>query len=295
MAGGVQPAHLISNGTPLAFNTNAAVTGFGGDSTITVRVFSGDGTTVLATLTTSAITSNAVWTSGGANAGISVEVTNYSSDSLKYKGEVEVLVDLYSMFRLAGTLSLDGGRYHVRITHTTDTTTDGGTTYTYTQADAFIDGNPSTPSFGSGSVVTIIESTTPSNIVTRHLSGVEYYTIGSQFEAAVSEINNINANTQGRAGGANTNFQLTASNYGLSTITQSVWSSSLGTFTGWNNNHDNTNDSYAITDWTIPSTSFRYRGVSGTASATVFDPWAASSPKTSAANLILIDTISGGS
>ena len=133
-AGGVQPAHLISNGTPLAFNTNAAVTGFGGDSTITVRVFSGDGTTVLATLTTSAITSNAVWTSGGANAGISVEVTNYSSDSLKYKGEVEVLVDLYSMFRLAGTLGLDGGRYHVRITHTTDTTTDGGTTYTYTHS-----------------------------------------------------------------------------------------------------------------------------------------------------------------
>jgi hypothetical protein len=294
-AGGVHSAHLVSNGTPLAFNTNAAVTGFGGDSTITVKVFSGDGTTVLATFTTPVITANGVFSSSGANAGISVEVINYATDSLKYKAQVGVHVDLYSMFRSTGTLGLDGGRYHVKIEHTTDTTTDGGTTYSYTQADAFIDINPSTPSFGAGSSVTIIESPTPSNVVTRHISGVEYYTIGSQFEAGATEINNINANTQGRAAGANTNFQLTAANYGLSTITQSVWSPSFGTFTGWNNNHDNTDDSYLVTDWTIPSSSFRYRGVSGTASATVFDPWAASSPKTSASNLILIDTISGGS
>jgi hypothetical protein len=294
-AGTTQSAHLVSNGTPLAFNTNAAVTGFGGDSTITVNVFSGDGTTVLATFTTPVITANGVFSSSGANAGISVEVINYATDSLKYKAGVEVLIDLYSMFRTAGTLGLDGGRYHVEITHTTDTVTDGGTTYTYTQADAFIDVNPSTPSFGATSTVTITESSTPSNIVTRHISGVEYYTIGSQFEATATELNNINANTQGRAGGANTNFQLTAANHGLSAITQSVWAPNFGTFTGWNNNHDNTNDSYAVTNWTIPSTSFRYRGNAGQASATLFDPWAASSPKNSAFSLILIDTISGGS
>ena len=294
-AGGTHSAHLVSNGSPLTFNTLDAVTGFGGDSTITVNVFSGDGTTVLATFTTPVITANGIWASIGANAGISVEVINYASDGLKYKAEVEVRVDLYSMFSLAGTLSLDGGRYQVAITHTTDTTTDGGNTYTHIQQSAFIDTNPSTPSFGAGSSVTIIESATPSNIITRHLSGVEYYTIGSQFEAGVTEINNLNANTQGRAGGANTNFQLTAANYGLSTISQSVWAPTVGTFTGWNNSYNDTDDSYLITDWTIPSTSFRYRGASGTASATVFDPWAASSPKTSASNLILIDTISGGS
>lgn len=294
-AGGVHSAHLVSNGVPLKFNTSGAVTGFGGNSTITVNVINGDGTTVLATFTTPAITMAGVWTSSGANAGITVITTNYAADGLKNKAEVEVRVDLYSMFRTTGTLGLDGGRYRVAIAHTTDTATDGGTTYTHIQQWAFIDINPSTPSFGAGSSVAITESSIPSNVVTRHLSGVEYYTIGSRFEATVTEINNINANTQGRAGGANTNFQLTATNYGLSTITQSIWAPSFGTFTGWNNNHNNTNDSYAVDNWAIPSTSFRYRGNAGTASATLFDPWAASSPKTSANNLILIDTISGGS
>ena len=294
-AGGVHSAHLVSNGSPLIFNTTDAVTGFGGDSTITVDVINGDGTTVLATFTTPAITTSGTWTSSGANAGITVITTNYAADGLKNKAEVEIQVDLYSMFRLAGTLGLDGGRYHVEVTHTTDSSTDGGTTYSHTQSDAFIDTNPSTPSFGATSSVTITESSTSSNIVTRHLSGVEYYTIGSQFEATVTEINSLNANTQGRASGANTNFQLTAANYGLSTITQSVWAPTNGTFIGWTNYHDDTNDSYSITNWTIPNNSFRYRGISGTASATIYDPWAASSPKTSTGNLILIDTISGGS
>jgi hypothetical protein len=294
-AGGVHPAHLVSNGSTLNFNTLGAVTGFGGNSTITANLISGDGVTVLATFTTPAVTANGTWSSIGVNAGITVQVFNYASDGLKNKAEVEVNIDLYSMFSSPGTLGLDGGRYHVVLVHTTDTATDGGINYTYTQADAFIDINPSTPSFGATSSVTITESSTPNNIVTRHISGVEYYTIGSQFEATATELNNINANTQGRQLGANTNFRLTAPNYGLSAITQSVWAPTFGTFTGWNNNHNDTNDSYAVTNWTIPSTSFRYRGDAGTASATLFDPWAASSPKNSAANLILIDTVSGGS
>jgi len=289
-AGTTQSAHID---TSLYLTTNAQVTGFGGDSTVTVNVYSGDGTTVLATFTTPAITASGTWTSSGANAGITVDIQSYATDSLKYKATVEVIISLSTLF--PSVTGLSGGRYHVEVIHTTDSTTDGGNTYTYTQADAFFDINPSTPSFGATSSVTISESSTSSNIVTKHLSGVEYYVAGSQFEATATELNNLNANTQGRASGANTNFQLTASNYGLSTISQFAWAPSSGTFTGWTNLYDNTNDTYSITNWTIPVGSFRYRGISGTASATIYDPWATSSPKTSSSNLILVDTISTGS
>lgn len=289
-AGTTQSAHQPAS---LNFATTGLVTGFGGDSTLSVNLFSGNGTTVLATFTTPAITGNGTWTSSGANAGISVTVSGYATDSLKNKASVSVTLQLSTLF--PGSVGLSGGRYHVEITHTTDTATDGGASYTYVQPDAFLDLAGTTPSFGAGSTAQIVESATSSNVVTKHLSGVEYYIAGSQFKVDVTEINNLNANTQGRAGGANTNFQLTASNYGLSTLTQFAWSPTSGTFTGWTNYYNNTNISYSLSSWTIPAGSFRYRGTGASASAVLYDPWAQSSAKTSGSSSILVDTYSTGS
>ncbi len=98
----------------------------------------------------------------------------------------------------------------------------------------YFDSNPSTPSING--TTTIVESSTPANIITKYLSGVQYYTItsgnGSQFELDVSDIDNFNANTQGRGGDDDWNFRAIGTNYGLPTLQLEAWGPSVGTFTG---------------------------------------------------------------
>jgi hypothetical protein len=280
--------HTTSQPT-VTFSTANAVTGVGGNSTVKVEMFSGDGTTVLATYTTPSITANAVNTSSSPNAGITVTITNYAADGLKYKASIAAAVNVGTVFT---AVSLSGGRYHIKVTHTTDTSTDGGTEYSYIQPDAFYDLNGSTPSFGGASVATISESGTSGNILTKHLSGVEYYILGSRFVGAVDKINNLNQNTQGRASAANTNFSFTAANYGVTAIAEYSWSQGPGTWTGWTNAYDNTDDSYSYASWDVSTSNYRYRGTSGSASAILYDPWSNSATKTSANTSILVDSYS---
>ena len=277
-------------GTTPSFATAGLVTGVGGDSTLKVEVFSGDGVTLLATYTTPAITGNAVNTSSGANAGITVTITNYATDSLKYKATLAASVNMSTIFT---TNSLSGGRYHIKLTHTTDTTTDGAGTYTYTQTDVFYDKNTTSPSFGSGASITIAE--TSGQVQTKHLSGVEYYITGSQFTAIEDKINDLNANTQGRANSASNNIIFAAANYGLATLNISAWSPSQGSMTGWTNYYNDTDDTYTVTNWAISSSNFRYRGTSGNATCSIYDPWSAGTSKTTSSTNILVDTVSDNS
>ena len=276
-----------TNEPTVTFSTAQQVTGVGGDSTIEVNVYSADGTTVLATYTTPSITADTTFTSSSPNAGIAVNISSYAVDSLKYKASISVTV---SIATILSNNSLSGGRYHVEIIHTTDSTTDGAQTFTYTQSDAFYDTNGTTPSFGAGAVATIAESATTSNIVTKHLSGVEYYTLTSKFEVGVDKINDLNSNTQGRSSSASTNLILSAANFGLASIGETSWSPGPGTWTGRTNLFDNTNNSYAYTNWGITSTSFRYRGPNGNATAAIYDPWNSGGTKTSSSMSILVDT-----
>jgi hypothetical protein len=162
--------------TPI-FSTAGPATGFSagatGDSSIDVIVYDADGVGILSQYTTPVLYQDGVYTD---SLGITVTLTSYASDSLKYKASVQVSVNTNTIF---GTNARTGGRYHVKITHNTDTNTDGTGPYVYTQSDVFYDTNPNTPSFGGGATATIIESTTPSNIVTKHISCVEYYTTNS--------------------------------------------------------------------------------------------------------------------
>ena len=278
--------------TPI-FSTAGPATGFSagatGDSSIDVIVYDADGVGILSQYTTPVLYQNGVYTD---SLGITVTLTSYGSDSLRYKASVQVSVNTSTIF---GTNARTGGRYHVKITHNTDTDTDGTGPYIYTQTDVFYDTNPNTPSFGGGASATIIESTTPSNIVTKHISGVEYYTTNSQFIAHTDTINNLNGNTQGRSYGANTNFNFVAPNYGLPAINQYAWSATQGTFTGWTNLYNNTGVSYDISNWAINAASFRYRGTGANASATVYDPWNTGGSKTSSNHSILVDTYTDAS
>ena len=285
--------------TPI-ISTSGLVTGFSanisGNSRIIVDVYRGNGVATFSTYTTPTLYQNGTHTD---SAGISVTIGSYAVDDsgfpsiyiTKYKATVSVSVNMSTIFLANG---LDGGRYRVRVRHITDTLTDGGNTYTYTSSDVFYDTNPNTPSIDG--TTTIIESTTPGNIVTKHISGVEYYTTGSQFELTTTGINNLNKNTQGFSSGFSRNFTITAPNYNLTTTHLQAWSPSVGTFIGWLNNYDNTGVTYSYTSWAISSSStFRYRGAGAIATSQDFDPWGNSSVNNSSANSVLIDQVSDNS
>ena len=292
-----QPATIGS--TPI-FSTSGLVTGFSanisGDSRIIVDVYRGNGVATFSTYTTPTLYQNGTHTDG---AGISVTIGSYAVDDsgfpsiyiTKYKATVSVSVNMSTIFSANG---LDGGRYRVRVKHITDTLTDGGNTYTYTSSDVFYDTNPNTPSIDG--TTTIIESTTPVNILTKHISGVEYYITGSQFELTTTGVNNLNKNTQGFSSGVTKNFTITAPNYNLPTTNLQAWSPSVGTFIGWLNNYNNTGVTYSYTSWAISSSStFRYRGAGAIATSQDFDPWGNSSVNNSSSNSVLIDQVSDNS
>lgn len=295
-AGTNQQATISSTPT---ISTSGLVTGFSGtssgDSRIIVDVFRGNGST-FSTYTTPTLYQNGVHTDGN---GITVTIGSYAADdsgfpeiyTTKYKATVSVSVNMATIFALYG---LDGGRYSIRVKHITDTLTDGGVTYTATTSDVFYDTNPNTPSIDGST--TIIESTNPSNILTKHISGVEYYITGSQFEITSTGINNLNKNTQGFGGGTTKNFTITGTNYNLPTYNIQAWSPSVGSFLGWSNNYDNTGLTFSYNSWAISSsTTFRYRGAGAVATSQDFDPWGSSSISSTTGASVLIDQVSDNS
>ena len=166
----------------------------------------------------------------------------------------------------------------------------GSTSYVAEDNDVFFDTNPSTPSIVS--TVTIAE--TVGNILTKHLSGVEYYVDGSQFTINVNEIDNYNANTQGRSGSGNTyNLLAQGPNYNLPTLQQAPWpqGANLGTWTDWNDEDDDQDIDYEYTAWAINNSNWRFRNSTASINARPYDPWNSGSQKSSTpGQSILIDT-----
>lgn len=270
-----KPATLSTSST---FATAQAVTGFsansGGNASLTVTVYGGaSGTTVLETKTTSTIYQNGSYGSGN----IAITITNYATDTTRYKANVSVTVALTSISALS-----NGGRYNVVISMLTDTATDGTGTYTYTQSAVFIDTNPSTPSISS--TTTIAE--TGGSVSTKHLSGLEYYIAGSRFSVAITDIDNLNRNTARTSNNLFVDF----SNYNISDVNQSPFGTGSGNFTNWTNAFDNTGADYSRTDFAINSGNFRYRGTGANVRSRPSDPWANGSYVSSSSSSVLIDT-----
>jgi len=290
-AGTNRPSTTSGNVT---FSTGEQVTGLSenllGDSTITVIVYDANGTSILDSYTSPVLYQNGSNTSSSNN--ITVTVSNYAQDTFKWKGEISVLCNIEA---ITSDNSLDGGRYHVEIIHNTDTDTDGGQEFTYVQNDVFYDTNDSTPSINGN--MSIIESTTPSNILTKHLSGVEYYILNSQFEVDVTDIDNFNQNTQGFNNGVSKNFTITATDYGLPTRNIQAWSLSSGmSWNGtWSNFYNLQNANFEYTTWPITATNYRYRGAGANGTSQVFDAWNNGNTQTSPNQKILIDTFTPNS
>ena len=271
-AGTNQPTTLS---TSVTFSTGGDATGFGGNSTMTVTVYDADGTTALESHTTSAITANGSYGSGN----ITITISNYATDTTRFKARPSITVAIGTILTAAGRT---GGRYHVEVTHTTDSTTDGSGPYTYTQSDVFIDTNPNTPSISG--TTTIAE--TSGSVSTKHLSGIEYYINGSSFTVDVANIDNLNRNTARTS----SNLNVSASNYGISTVNHSPFGTGSSNFSNWTNAFDNTGTDYQNTAFNISSSNYRFRGTNATASAFPRDPWGTGSTITSSAASILIDT-----
>ena len=220
-----------------------------------------------------------------------IQVSSYAQDTSKWKGIIQVSVNIPKVFQDAG---LSGGRYFIKTIMTTDTVTDGGNTYSYIQDDVFWDKNdlggyPSSPQINGNT--SIVENT--SSIISKHLSGVEYYVGGSQFEVDVTDIDYLNSNTQGRSSSAVWNFQVLGSDYGLSPIQEEAWNPSVGmSFPGWDNKYDTLDIDFDYDGWPITASNYRFRNDDATVAARVWDPWVTTLPSgtNSPGAKILIDT-----
>lgn len=260
--------------SPVTFATGGLVTAME-NSVFQIVVADADGTT-METFTTAAITGNVVLTSSSGD--IVVTITNYQADTTKFKANVSILVTAGDILATAG---YQGGRYNVTITQTVQ---DGTGPYTYTQSNVFYDTNPSTPSIGG--TTTIAE--TGGSVLTKHLSGIEYYILNSQFTISATDIDNLNRNTARTSG----NIQITGSEYGITTINNSPISGGSGAsnFTGWTTNYNVQDVTYQNTSVSISDTTHRYRDDDANVSARPRDTWGNGSYVNSANASILIDT-----
>lgn len=255
-------------------------TGFGGNSTFEVVVFDADGISVLDSYTTPSLTSNGVHTSPSGK--IVVTITGYATDSTKFQAKPSVSINIGGIFTSAGR---SGGRYHVRATHHTDLTTDGGQALHFTQSDVFLDTNDTTPAIStiSGGIDV---GETPGQVLTKHLSGIEYYILDSEFTTTISGIDQLNRNTASTS----SNLRVRGSEFGLPQLDHSPFGTGSSFFSGWTNGHNVSSVVYEKEDWAITSTNYRYIGPTGNVDARPQDPWTAGPTVNSANHNILVDT-----
>ena len=246
------------------------VTGFGGDSRIKAEIFAGNDVSIGALITPPIVTDFSVIVGP-----IQIEITNYSADLLKFKAKPIVTIDM-------ATLIPNGGKVKVVITHTTDTTTDGGDVYTYEQDYVFYDNNPTTPQI-NGSVTM---SETNGQVLTKHISGIEYYVLNSNFTVDITNIDDLNENSQATGD----TLTLTASEYGLSTLTPEPFNELSSSFIGWTNDNNSTNVGFNYDTWSITNNNYRFRNNNANSTARPRDEWDNGSVVNSPNESILIDT-----
>lgn len=225
------------------------------NSTIEVQIIDADGLSIITSKITGAISGNYTHTSNN----IRIQVTGFEAELGKYKGIINV--DVYTNLIIP-----QGGRLSIRIIHH-NTTGDK----IFTQSPVFFDPNPVEGTIGS---ITINENTP----VTKFLSGVEYYTIGSTFSVSVSDIDNLNQLSYPLS-----QLDINGDNFGLSLLT--LQGSNL---IDWNNSYDNVNASYTLLDWTVDVSDFTFIG-DGITSARTKD-WINNSWVDSLSTPILVNT-----
>ena len=195
-------------------------------TTITVKVYGADSITVLDTVT-GTIVGDGTFTS--TSTFVTATISGFVTETIRYAASLAVNINI------AGILP-NSGRFSVEIIHN-----DAGTSYSFGQNNIFYDTEPSIASLTS---VTI--APTVGGEVIGKVSGVPYYSTGTQFTVTAAGIDNINADTY-----PSTVLDITGAGIGLPAL--AITTSGL---TGWTNVHSNTGASYQKTDWAINAGSY---------------------------------------
>lgn len=269
---GTNQATHTTNTSVFTLTTPSQTTGFGGTSTFTVRVLDADNVTPIKLFTTPSLTANGNYINGDGT--VIVNLSSYGADATRMSAKAIVSIDI-------GTILSGSGKYSVQVTHSVDPGTDPTGDHVYAGTPIFYDSNQTTPTIGA-----LTFSETQNHIVTRYLSGIQYYTIGSQFTVGVDAINRLND----RTAKVDSNLVLNGAEYGLPTLTHSPFGTGAGFFSGWTNAYDNVSASYSNSTWAITATNFRYIGPTANVSGYGQDPWNVSSTSNSANANVLIDT-----
>ena len=293
------------------YSAPVRVRGFGGpegagDSSITVTVYDADGTAQLDTFTINDITADGTFTSTSGD--IEIIISNYATIINPYEPQdvyqagVKVNIITGNTAAAPGlgagifnntTIPRDGGKLTVEISMVADSNTTGvepspgPNVYTYT---LFADQNPNTPSV-LNAAVTIPTVTTS---VTRTISGIEYFTAGTQLDTTVDGIELLNGNVI-KSGNISISLDdwsasaLSLTDTSFNTTSGNITNPAGGNLNDWDQtifDYDTTNPS----EFTIANTNYRFRGDGGEASFTVRDPWTNNiGPVTSATKKILVD------
>lgn len=256
-------AHPTTRSSPLSWVCANECSFIDQATTFTVNVTDPTGTPE--SYTTPVITGNGVHISGN----ITVTISNWAADTDKYKADVAVQVGI------DGALSSNSGRFGVFIQHANGA--DGN--FTYTQSDAFYDTELLAAALSG---VTIAE--TGGSVVTRQISGVYYYTTGSDFTVDIADIDNLNSDSY-----PTTQVTVSGTEYGLPQLNLAG-----GSITGWTNDHDAADDTYQKTDWEISASQLCSVSASGNISARTED-WTSGSWVNSSNAAIAVNTYTDNS
>jgi len=172
-----------------------------------------------------------------------------------------------------GNLLPNGGRFSVRLFNTNESIE----IFEFVQSDLFYD-KESSP----GTISNI--ATTPSVENIKYMSGVRYYTTGSQFNVSLTGINNINDKSY-----PTTQIELVGSELGCPSLNLAG-----GNLTGWSNLWNNAGASFTKSDWAINQPNMFVQSNSVNSSARVID-WTSGAWINSSNMTMLIDTFADNS
>ena len=213
-------AHAAFNSSSLTYATSNYFSIFDATSTtINVSVIDADGITVLSSHTKT-ITGNLNATVGN----IQIQITGFTTDTDQFKAYFSTTINI-------GSILPAGGRFSVHITHTD--ASDGGP-YLKQQNDIFYDPNSAAPSMNNPTF-------SDNAIVVGHNSGVAFYQMGSTFNAAINNINNLNNSSY-----PDTPIVMNGNAFGLPALNITP-----AMLTGWTTSYNNTGSSYLNSSWTV--------------------------------------------
>ena len=251
--------HPVTRSDNLIFDSiNACSILNNSTTTMTVNIYGADNLTKIA--------SQEIIITGNSNTtvdNIRIRISDFGTDEDKYQARIYVNINI-------GRILSDSGKFSVELLHVNST--DG--TFIKKQEHLFYDVEMLSSTLSN---ITVSERT--GNVVTRHLSGIEYYTIGSQFEINIADIDNLNSDTY-----PNIQVHINGSEYALPSIDLT-----RNELTGWNSDWDNVNSSYNKLDWEVVTPNITTISSTGNISARTVD-WSNGTYVNSPDQSILIET-----